>query len=370
MLGYRFPAAYQNRGAAPAVLERNVLKIGDDSELRLGKFIGSGMYGMVFLDAEGKVVVKFETNPDGEADTMEYLMDINHWASEFDVGPRFGNWGPLTIDKRQLTKMKAMVLKNRPRWFDEANPGQIYYSVYEKWDDDLYNYLIKGDVMKRFNAIPFPVMERFVARITKLHGRGVVHLDLAAKNVFIRVKNDIVQDMVLGDYGLSRPRISWFFEDDDRFRTDIVNYYGADPIGWLWANHMDKVGDFNAWIRNEPFNSDWCLVGTYALANGWFSMIERLEKMPPVFNFSLPWDSRGWLRVTVRNRGQQVEIDVHGLMSLAHLRDSLKGQDKFQMNSLNFEGVAIKDERKRYPSDVIRQIDGDLIITLKARRAK
>jgi len=372
MLAYRFPAAYQNRGAVPAVLERNVLKIGDNSELRLGKLIGSGSYGMVFLDYSGKLVVKFETSPDEGEETIEYLMDVNHWASEFDVGPKFGNWGLLTINQRQLNKMKAMVVENRPRWFDEPNAGPIYYSIYEKWDGDLHDYLFKGKASERFKAIPMPVMERFAARIAKLHSRAVAHLDLAAKNVFVRVKDDIVQDMVLGDYGLSRPRVAWFFEDDPSFHDDMINYYATDFLGKRWAAHMDRVDSFADWLRYEPFNADWCLVGAYALANNWTSMVKRLEKVPPYFNFALPWDAKGWLRVIVRGGGQEMTMDVHGLMSLFHLRENLKLAGQLPTGILQFEAnwgvVPIKNEKKHYPSDVIQEIDNDFIIVLKLRR--
>jgi len=374
MLAYRFPAAHQNRGAIPAVLEQGRIRIEDGNEIVLGKFIGSGSYGMVFLDETGGLVIKIEANPDNGKETMEYLMDLNHWASEFDVGPKFGEWGPLRIDLGQLAALQAMSMKDRPDWLDDPNPIQLYYSVYEKWDMDLDNYIGDRNMYKRFKSIPLSVMERFVARIAKLHSRAVVHLDLAAKNVFVRVKDDIVQDMVLGDYGLSRPRTAWFFDETMGFRQRLSDYYANEMLGETWAGHMDRVGNFNEWFLSEPFNADWCLVGAYALATNWTSMVTRLQRMPPPFNFDLPWDSKGWLRVTVGTDEEEAEIDVHGLMSLAHLRESLKKLGKFQMGSLQFQAerrvIPIKDERTHYPSEVIQERPDAFFIALKGRRGK
>jgi len=373
MLSYRFPAAYQNRGAIDATLERNRLVVADGSKIQLGRFVGSGSYGMVFLSLDEKVVIKFETNPDGEDETMEYLMDLNHWASEFDVGPKFGSWGVVQIDDRQLEKLKKLVTQSQPRWFNKQNAGSIFYSIFEKWDTDLYQYLDGDDDMSRFNSIPRPVMERFAERIRKLHRRAVVHLDLAAKNVLVRVRDGVVEEMVLADFGLSRPRISWYFDSSEKFRESIAAYYAADWLTGMWSDHMNSVGNFRAWLKDEPFNADWCVVGAYALGNSWSEMIEKLHKMPPVFNFTAPWDEFGWLEVIVGDGTTVNRVNVHGLMSLAQLRSSLKGSftiAKLQFESTSNKLVAIKDERSTYPGAVLREFRGEWYINLKPRIVK
>jgi hypothetical protein len=136
---------------------------------------------------------------------------------------------------------------------------------------------------------------------------------------------------------------------------------------------MNSVGNFRAWLKDEPFNADWCVVGAYALGNSWSEMIEKLHKMPPVFNFTAPWDEFGWLEVIVGDGTTVNRVNVHGLMSLAQLRSSLKGSftiAKLQFESTSNKLVAIKDERSTYPGAVLREFRGEWYINFKPRIVK
>jgi serine/threonine protein kinase len=269
-----------------------------------------------------------------------------------------------------LQKLKQLVVQSQPRWFNKKNAGDIYYSIFEKWDTDLYHYL-DDDEVRRFHNIPRPVIERFAERIRKLHRRAVVHLDLAPKNVLVRVQDDVVQEMVLADFGLSRPRISWYFDTSEKFRESIATYYAEDWTAGVWADYLNNYNSsFREWIVNEPFNADWCLVGAYAVGHKWQAMIDRLLKMPPDFNFEIPWDESGWLTAIVGDGKTTVRVEVHGLMSLSKLRQTLK--DSFAMNRLQFidtteEVIAVKDEKAAYPSSVLREFRGEWFINLDAR---
>lgn len=367
--GYHFHLPGKQMQSTPATLQRNQLLIENQPSVFLGKFIGSGSQGMVFASRDGSSVIKLETGADRYPGHMEFYMNLNEWASDNDVGPKFLGWGPVTIDAIALRHFKALSKKIVPHWLEADEPGQVYYSIYERWDSDLSAY-VKRDI-HRFYDIDNAVMLKFVERIRRLHQRQVVHLDLMPKNILVRVVDDKVQDMVMTDFGFARPRPAWFFNVRPERRQRVVRYYGVlENSTRLWAEQVGEQ-EFAEWLEREPFNADWCLVANYALLHNWPSL-KQIGKTPPYFNFTLPWSIKGWLEVEISDGQSVVQLSVYGLMSLSKLRDRLVKEGTFNMKKLKFQSsgtvVKIKDERTLYPSSVIVEVDKRFVINLLRRK--
>lgn len=346
--GYRFHMPNKQVKNMPATLKGQRLLIEGEPSLTLDKFIGSGSQGMVFASRD--LVIKLETADGRYPGHIEFYMNLNEWASDNDVGPKFFHWGTVAVDSTALAYFKSVIKGVTPYWLEADEPGQIYYSVYERWDSDLNAYLRHN--LNRLYAIEPAVMQKFAERIRRLHQRQVVHLDLMPKNILVRVRDDRVTDMVITDFGFARPRSAWFFNVHPERRDRLVRYYAVqEQMTKNWAQQLGKQ-EFAEWLKYEPFNADWCLYANYALLRN-LPVLKQLGKPPPYFNFQLPWSIQGWLQVKITDGKKEIQLAVHGLMSLVKLRESLSKQSSFNMKKFKFQGIKIKDERRTYPSSVI-----------------
>ena len=289
----------------------------------LGKFIGSGTFGVVFEIGDGSMIIKIEATP-RDPQRIPFVMSLNNWASKNRVGPGFDSWGTLQLPPESFVVMRSMLGKESPKWLKNPVEGQTYiYSIFEKWNSSLFDYLASTS-LQNLRYIPIAVILAFKEKIKQLHSLQVVHIDLTLDNILVTVKDGIITNMVLSDFGSAMPRKRWFFTSTEQFRQDNVkryrNFDWLEPV--IETVDQKRSGGFDQWITQEPFNLDWCVL----LLCSYYTNIPSIWAdfhSPPYFNFAIPWSPEGWLEVTVINGTSSLQTKIYGLMSAADLRQIL-----------------------------------------------
>ena len=296
----------------------------------LGRFVGAGTFGVVFELGDGSLVIKIEKTPPS-ANRVRYMMDLNRWASNNNVGPKFDSWGKLSLPKESFAIMHSIIGTKSPKWLKNPSEGDTYiYSIFEKWaDGTLHNYIrnsAMGTPTERLRGIPVGIMVKFKDKIRKLHARKVVHLDLSLKNILVKLDAGVIVDMALSDFGAALPREAWFFGITKQARTSTVDHFSKLEWAQELVHQFNRKypGNFQKWIMMEPFNADWCVFFLYVVYAKLQSAMGELTKPVPYFNFDIPFSSQGWIKAKVTDGNVQVEVSVYGLMSAADLRKVLE----------------------------------------------
>jgi len=337
---HRLPPQYQHSGAKLAFFKNGEIFMSGE-KFALGEFYASGAFGMIF--AKDNYIVKLEISD--ESKLLE--MDLNHWASENEVGPRFWAWGRLEITRSDFDDLVAQMTSrlpegSRPYWYfdmqDSTGPIMVYYSVFEKWDMDLRQWIRQQpEPRDALCTISQSVMRKLANGMAALHKLEIIHLDLLPKNILVNVDQGKVIDIAMTDFGNAIHRNDWFFDQTTKIRGRFVRYF-------LQHKELEDVGralveqyptpDANAyeltyfWLLHEPENFDWALLTRYNIGPSPIKVQEvPWIQLPPSFNFRLYWSKSGQLDVKIHFDNLIHEFDqIYGLWTLTQLRQAITKQ--------------------------------------------
>jgi len=374
---HRLPQVYQHSGARLAFYNQGEIFF-EGEKFALGEFMGNGAFGMIF--ARDNYIVKLEIS-----DEIKLLeMDINHWASEEGYGPRFWAWGRLENKRPDLDALVAKMVANSkslPHWYDDMQssygPVIVYYSVFEKWDMDLRQWIRQQpDPRNALCTIPEPVMKRLADGVLALHKLEMIHLDLLPKNILVNLYDGQVVDIAMTDFGNVIHRNEWFFDQTMKMRDEFVRYFlehkELEDVGrGLVDNNPSPDADaFQMtyyWLLNEPDNFDWALLTRYNLGPSPIKLQQvPWISMPPRFNFNLPWSKSGKLSIQVKFADAMHPLgEIYGLWTLRQLRKFVE-QRYPQVKGLHLtweadgivQKVAFRQQKEFRVSTVIRKEKG------------
>jgi serine/threonine protein kinase len=334
---HRLPPQYQNEGAKLAFFKDGTIHMGGE-KFALGDFYASGAFGMIF--SRDNYIVKLEISDDSKL--LE--MDLNHWASESGFGPRFWAWGRLQITRPDFDMLVDQMIsslpnRSRPHWYydmqDNVGSVIVYYSVFEKWDMDLRQWISQQPQPKdALYTISDTIMKKLATGVAELHKLGMVHLDLLPKNILVNLYNNQVVDIAMTDFGNVIHRDEWFFRQTRQMRARFVKYFlehkELEEIGnALMREHPapDAVPYELAyfWLLHEPDNFDWALLTRYNLGPSPIK-VQTVPwiQLPPSFNFRLYWDNQGHLDIKLRfSAATHAFGQIYGLWTLSELREAI-----------------------------------------------
>jgi serine/threonine protein kinase len=306
----------------------------------IGKFLTNGSFGMIFKHVN--YIVKLEIR--NEPNQLE--MDLNHWASENNIGPKFHSWGKLFINRSDFDKLLVQMERRpkslMPHWYKHVKNNtesvSVYYSILDHWSSDLRTWKNNHEDEDFYN-IDVKIMEKLATSVLELHAIGYVHLDLLPKNILVNTRTDAegkeeVIDIAITDFGNSIPRLEWFDkkESPEASRNNFVRYMLKHRELEIVGANLPKFSPSDDpymlcyfWLMYEPNNFDWAIVTQYNLGPSVEkAMSVPYPVMPPRILFGADWLAAGVVKLHVKRRLEHAILGkISAFASVADLRRAI-----------------------------------------------